>query len=401
MVLQGATPTFVSLFRGATGQWVFPSLLPTEKFSSTTDVEFIGSNAFTLGSFQHIGPPPIPMDQGGIIEEELLISSSRVRAFGGRVFADLNLGQDGNLYSRELDLARAKWSIVKIDPYLMLDTRRIDVISADGAVPLVASADSKGNIYTLGVSWVSSVPRLKLYKLSSQGTLLQTYVVSEGDNPLIQDIAVSEFDDVAVLEGVHTARLHIFKASSTGTLTRVVQQLFDNDSIAFGRPENSLSYCDAVAGQGYDFSIGSVSLSPRPAFGGGAVRSRSFNGYEGFQNFLFATFRAGTTPRLTIRSRHSLQETDVRYTIFVDFTRDGDFNDPGEQLPSQSAYGEFNVDLPMPPTFASPGMSRMRIVVHDRYSPTSPSCGFQGSQGTVPVVPRGQVEDYRVLLTNS
>ena len=79
---------------------------------------------------------------------------------------------------------------------------------------------------------------------------------------------------------------------------------------------------------------------------------------------------------------------DEAWTIWIDFNRDGDFNDAGEAVYSGNSTGTLSGNVNIP-TNASSGLTGMRVAM--QWQNTPPSCGS---------FTYGEVEDYTVNITN-
>jgi hypothetical protein len=111
------------------------------------------------------------------------------------------------------------------------------------------------------------------------------------------------------------------------------------------------------------------------------------NGYADFRS-LIATLTPGQTVNYTFTPGGN--SSTVRWTVWIDFNRDGDFGDSGETIvgptagSSSAVSGSFTV-----PAGASVGPSRMRIAMRlSSTGQTSPTGSFSN----------GEVEDYSVQI---
>jgi hypothetical protein len=115
------------------------------------------------------------------------------------------------------------------------------------------------------------------------------------------------------------------------------------------------------------------------------------DGYADFRN-LIATLTPGQSVNYTFTPGGNSSST-VRWTVWIDFNRDGDFGDSGEMIvgptagASSAVSGSFTV-----PSVASVGPSRMRIAMRrSSTGQTSPTGSFS----------YGEVEDYSVQIGTS
>lgn len=124
-------------------------------------------------------------------------------------------------------------------------------------------------------------------------------------------------------------------------------------------------------------------------FGGMSNVSAANAGYGNFLN------RTGTLARGTTSAfRYSAGFTATAYTeywaIFIDFNRDGDFADAGEQVvnTSSSSNATLSTNVTIPAT-ASIGLTRVRVIM--RYKTAPVACG---------AFDYGEVEDYILNITD-
>jgi hypothetical protein len=124
-------------------------------------------------------------------------------------------------------------------------------------------------------------------------------------------------------------------------------------------------------------------------FGGMSNVSAANAGYGNFTNRI-GTLGRGTTSAF----RYSAGFTATAYTeywaIFIDFNRDGDFADAGEQVvnTSSASAATLSTNVTIPAT-ASIGLTRVRVVM--RYKAAPLACG---------AFDYGEVEDYLLNITN-
>jgi hypothetical protein len=114
------------------------------------------------------------------------------------------------------------------------------------------------------------------------------------------------------------------------------------------------------------------------------------DGYADFRN-LIATLTPGQSVNYTFTPGGNF--STVRWTVWIDFNRDGDFGDSGEMIvgptdgSSSAVSGNFTI-----PSAASVGPSRMRIAMRrSSTGQTSPTGSFSN----------GEVEDYSVQIGTS
>ncbi len=117
--------------------------------------------------------------------------------------------------------------------------------------------------------------------------------------------------------------------------------------------------------------------------------SGSDGGYADNTN-LSTTLTAGQQYRIYISAGFKSTSYTEYWAIYIDYNRDGDFEDSGEKIVSGSSsssgtlYADFTV-----PTTISEGTTRMRV-----------SMKYYSAQTSCEVFSYGEVEDYAVVLTN-
>lgn len=141
-----------------------------------------------------------------------------------------------------------------------------------------------------------------------------------------------------------------------------------------------LSYCDAASTNINDEYIGRVQLGTIDNSSGGQF-------YSDFTN-VSSDLTKGDAYTITITPTWTGTVYSEGYSVWIDYNQDGDFNDAGEQVWSQSATqtspisGSFNV-----PTSATNGSTRMRV-----------SMKYNGIPTSCETFNYGEVEDYTVNL---
>jgi hypothetical protein len=111
-------------------------------------------------------------------------------------------------------------------------------------------------------------------------------------------------------------------------------------------------------------------------------------GYEDFTN-IHTVVEGGSSYAFTATISHPPYDQD-QIIVWIDFNQDGDFEDSGEQVfSSPVGTGPHSTTITIPSN-ASPGMTRMRVRLHDSgLQPNLTPCGDSGY---------GQVEDYSVMI---
>lgn len=128
----------------------------------------------------------------------------------------------------------------------------------------------------------------------------------------------------------------------------------------------------------------------RVVFGSINNTSGSNGGYRDYTN-LSTTVSKGTNQTITIYPAWSGTIYNEAYTVFIDWNRDGDFNDSNETVYSRSATNATSVSGTISvPSTASTGTTRMRVSM--KYNANSTSCE---------TFSYGEVEDYYINVTGT
>jgi PKD repeat protein len=159
----------------------------------------------------------------------------------------------------------------------------------------------------------------------------------------------------------------------------------DENILVSGTGIGTLTYCSAGSAS-QDENIGYVGL--------GSISNASGLGVGGYQDgtSLSTTMQKGVSSSIEI-SLGNYKATD-QILIWVDWNKDGDFTDSGENvystignLPNQYISSNFT-----PPSDATIGLTRMRIRLHDMVDgPNTTPCGNSMW---------GEVEDYSIEVTS-
>jgi len=146
----------------------------------------------------------------------------------------------------------------------------------------------------------------------------------------------------------------------------------------------AVTYCDSQGNNISDEYIGRVRL--------GTIDNSS-NASSGYTDYtsISTGLAKGDTYTITINPTWTGTIYSEGYSVWIDYNKDGDFTDSGEQVWSQSATtstpvsGSFTV-----PTGASDGSTRMRV-----------SLKYNGVPSSCETFSYGEVEDYTVILSAS
>lgn len=110
-------------------------------------------------------------------------------------------------------------------------------------------------------------------------------------------------------------------------------------------------------------------------------------GYDGFLS-VGTQVKKGTSQTLTVTLSQASSTNQV--IAWIDFNRDGDFTDPGEQVLTGNGVGPITGSILIPSTASVGGLSAMRI--RSQLTGTganSTPCGNSSN---------GQVEDYSIIF---
>jgi len=106
------------------------------------------------------------------------------------------------------------------------------------------------------------------------------------------------------------------------------------------------------------------------------------------------TVSRGVTYALQLVPAWAQSTRNEYFRVWIDFNKDGDFNDTGEQVFSGGPYtATVNSNITIPVTVAT-GLTRMRVSM--RYNSLPTSCAFPNTNGTG--YSHGEVEDYTVEI---
>jgi hypothetical protein len=119
----------------------------------------------------------------------------------------------------------------------------------------------------------------------------------------------------------------------------------------------------------------------------------SSTGTEGYEDFTEIT--TSVTPGSTYEFTGTISNPPFdqdQIIVWIDYNRDGDFEDSGEEVfLSPVGVGPHSSDIAIP-SGASPGLTRMRVRLHDSgLGPNTTPCGTSNY---------GQVEDYSIIINS-
>lgn len=160
----------------------------------------------------------------------------------------------------------------------------------------------------------------------------------------------------------------------------------DNVSLSAGGGGNTnapTGYCTANGDDSSEEYIARVQI--------GSIDNASGRNTTGYQDFTNLSTNLSGNTSITITPEWPGSVFSEAYSVFVDWNRDGDFNDAGEtaftQSPTQATPITGTITVP---SGASQGLTRMRVVL--RFNTLASPCGNFNF---------GEVEDYLVNVTSS
>ena len=154
--------------------------------------------------------------------------------------------------------------------------------------------------------------------------------------------------------------------------------------INFTTLEQTLTYCESKGNSVADEYISRVQLGTIDNISGGEM------GYSDYTSFS-TSLTKGEPATITITPTWTGSIYNEGYTVWIDYNKDGDFTDEGEQVltnsPSKTTpyIGTFTV-----PTSSITGATTMRI-----------SMKYNGLSTPCEIISYGEVEDYTILLNGS
>ena len=158
-----------------------------------------------------------------------------------------------------------------------------------------------------------------------------------------------------------------------------------SNSLNFTTTEIQLNYCTSNGNSVADEYISNVNL--------GSIDNTTGASSSGYADYTSQStnLTKGTSATITITPTWTGTLYNEGYAVFIDYNKDGDFDDSGETVWTKAASqttpvsGSFTV-----PTSVITGTTRMRVVM--QYNTTPSSCGS---------FDYGETEDYNVNLVNA
>ena len=142
-------------------------------------------------------------------------------------------------------------------------------------------------------------------------------------------------------------------------------------------------YCDAGATEVSFLRISRVTM--------GEIDQTSVQGPYGFQDFTHLIHEVSNSEPIYVSVQTTQQDYRNELLIWIDYNRDGDFEDPDELVYDSESSLTFQYHaqiLPVPDHYI--GLTRMRIRLHNKdEGPVAYPCNFSNT---------GEVEDYSILF---
>ncbi|MCB4798389.1 S8 family serine peptidase [Neotamlana laminarinivorans] len=280
-----------------------------------------------------------------------------------------------------------------VDPY-----ERVDVVGATGTYTITVT--HKGSLtggsqnYSLIISGLSSTP---VVCNATVPTAINTTNVIDTEAFISWDPVPGATYDVRyrIVGTTSWTTIAVNGASTTLTgltaLTDYEVQVRSNctsgssaysSSVSFSTTEMQLNYCTSNGSSVSDEYIGRVEI--------GNIDNSSGASSSGYADFttISTGLTKGSTTTITVTPTWTGTVYSEGYAVFIDYNKDGDFEDSGETVWTQSATqaasvsGSFTV-----PASAITGSTTMRVVM--QYNTIPSSCGSYDY---------GETEDYTVNL---
>ncbi|QKX03427.1 T9SS type A sorting domain-containing protein [Aquimarina sp. TRL1] len=192
-------------------------------------------------------------------------------------------------------------------------------------------------------------------------------------------LATSVTQTTAVINGLSPNTTYTFKVRAKDAAGNVSGFSTEVRTTTTG---GGTTYCEAKSNNATDEYIGRVQLGD---IDNTTAAGSGYNDHTALQTNL----TKNNSYTITITPKWKGTQYREAYSVWIDYNKDGDFKDQGEQVWTKNASttspvsGDFVV-----PSNATDGATRMRVIM--RYSKLPSSCG---------VFDYGEVEDYTVVIT--
>ncbi len=156
--------------------------------------------------------------------------------------------------------------------------------------------------------------------------------------------------------------------------------------VSFTTLQATVTYCTANGN--------SVSYEWIDYVGLGSIAKTSTGTAGGYADYtsLSTSLKPGSTYTITLSIGYASTQYTEYFKVFIDLNRDGDFSDSGELVASVSGKTTGNLTKSFTvPTTATLGTTRMRILMSDNSSTSSPCGSFS----------YGEVEDYSINISTT
>ncbi|TNE82043.1 MAG: DUF5011 domain-containing protein [Bacteroidetes bacterium] len=256
-------------------------------------------------------------------------------------------------------------------------------------VKLTASRCGNGNSFTkdVVVRAPSSAPVVDFTASRTEIIVLDTVRFSDKslEGPTQWRWTITPSQNAQFVDGTtSTSRNPRVQFTRTGSYTVKLWALnnLGQDSLTKTTYVNVFAYCTPSAvNLSADIGISEVNF--------GGINRTSNTGVTGYTSYMdWTEVQVGATYPITISRPSSYNQ--VNYKVWIDFNKNGTFNDPGEEVASSGTIAglSFNASIRIPKN-ATEGTTRMRIGASSESNPNF-SCGPNQF---------GEFEDYRIFIT--
>lgn len=238
------------------------------------------------------------------------------------------------------------------------------VVRTPSSAPVVEFAANRTDIIVLDTVQFSD--------LSEQGPTQWRWTITPSQNALYVD-GTSQFS--------RNPRIQFTKTGNYSVKLWALNSLGE-DSLTKSAYIQVFAYCSPSAvNLSDDIGINRVTF--------GTINKNSNSGVVGYSSNLDQTeVEAGAYYPLTIERNTNFNQ--INYKVWIDFNKNGSFNDPGEEVASSGTIGGliYNTTIRIPKN-ATQGITRMRIGASSESNPNLP-CGPNQF---------GEFEDYRISIS--
>ncbi|MFI1745556.1 LamG-like jellyroll fold domain-containing protein [Thalassobellus sediminis] len=295
--------------------------------------------------------------------------------------------RSGNGMAHEIQIVDLS-DLQTLEPEINVQYNTVDIPSGNTVVSLVDGTDF-GSVEIAGALSLSHTFRIQ--NLGDSDLTLSDpspYVTLTGDT---SDFTLTANPNATIAGGAYEEFTITYDPTTSGlhSVTISIASTDSDESLYTFRVQGIGQYCNSEGNLNWDTSITNVTFN---TINNSDNEIPKDNNYEDFTNIETNLYK-GSTHNLSVRVN-----TDGNWTVYtnawIDWNRDGDFDDPGEEydmgvatnvvdgLTSNSLMMDITV-----PIGASIGTSRMRVASKYSSHPSSCESGYDG-----------EVEDYSVNI---